>query len=125
MLNGKVAVVTGAARGVGRAASIALAESGADVVGIDICAAVDPKSGVMPAKREELEDAGCLVGATGRRWRSFVLAQRDLSALRNAAGDIEPEFSNIDILFANAGIQAFTPLLEMEDADWPSRLTLT
>jgi NAD(P)-dependent dehydrogenase (short-subunit alcohol dehydrogenase family) len=118
ILNGKVAVVTGAARGIGRAASIALAESGAHVVGIDICATVDPKSGVMPAKHEELEETGCLVGATGRSWRGFVLDQRDLSALRNAAGEIEREFGNIDILFANAGIQAFTPLLEMEDADW-------
>ena len=118
VLNGKVAVVTGAARGIGRAAAIAMAESGADIVGIDICAVVDPRSGVEPATQAELEETGKQVAAVGVRWKSIVLDQRDLSALRKAAAEVEKEFGHIDILFANAGIQAFRPLLEMEDPDW-------
>jgi NAD(P)-dependent dehydrogenase (short-subunit alcohol dehydrogenase family) len=118
ILNGKVAVVTGAARGIGRAVAIALAQSGANVAGIDICAIVDPHSGVAPASRADLEETGTMVKAAGGQWHSFVLDQRDLPALRGAAAQIEREFGGIDILFANAGIQQFKPLLELEDADW-------
>jgi NAD(P)-dependent dehydrogenase (short-subunit alcohol dehydrogenase family) len=118
ILKGKVAVVTGAARGIGRAAAIALARSGADIAGIDICATVDPRSGVTPATKTDLDETGKLVREAGGRWQSFVVDQRDLTALRAASVQIEHAFGGIDILFANAGIQAFRPLLEMEDADW-------
>jgi NAD(P)-dependent dehydrogenase (short-subunit alcohol dehydrogenase family) len=118
VLNGKVAIVTGAARGIGRAVAVAFAQSGAHVVGIDICATVDPRSGVEPATPSDLEATGALVKAAGATWKGIILDQRDLPKLRQAAADIEKEFGHIDILFANAGIQAFRPLLEMEDADW-------
>ena len=118
MLNGKVAVITGAARGIGRAAAVALAQSGANVIGIDICAVVDPRSGVKPATRADLDQTGDRVKSAGVQWTSFVLDQRDLPALRVAAERINTEFGHIDILFANAGIQAFRPLLQMEDPDW-------
>lgn len=118
ILNGKVAVITGAARGIGRAAAVALAQSGANVVGIDICAVVDPRSGVKPATRAELDQTRERVKSAGVQWTSFVLDQRNLPALRTAAERINTEFGHIDILFANAGIQAFRPLLQMEDSDW-------
>ncbi len=118
LLDGKIAVVTGAARGIGRAAAVALARSGARIVGIDICAVVDPRSGVTPATGDDLEETGKLIQAAGATWRKFILDQRDLGALRAAASRIESECGGIDILFANAGIQAFKPLLEMEDPDW-------
>ena len=54
-LQGKVAVVTGAARGIGRAAAIALAREGADIVGIDICAPVCAVFGVAPSSPEDLK----------------------------------------------------------------------
>ena len=117
-LRGKVAVVTGAARGIGRATAIAFAREGADVIGLDICAPVDPRSGVEPSTPEDLAETGRLVRAAGRRWLGFELDQRDLPALRAAGATGAEQFGGIDILFANAGIQSFHPLLEMDDADW-------
>lgn len=116
ILRDKVAVITGAARGIGRA--VAFAREGAAVVGIDICAPVYPPSGVKPATKEDLDETGRLVQAAGARWLSLILDQRDLPALRAAAVRAEHEFGGIDIVFANAAIQAFKPLLEMDDADW-------
>jgi SDR family mycofactocin-dependent oxidoreductase len=117
-LRGKVAVITGAARGIGRATAVAFAREGADIVGIDICAPVSLRSGVEAASPEQLEETGRLVQTAGGRWIDRVLDQRDLLALRSSAEWAEKEFGGIDILFANAGIQAFKPLLEMEDEDW-------
>jgi NAD(P)-dependent dehydrogenase (short-subunit alcohol dehydrogenase family) len=117
-LHGKVAVVTGAARGIGRAVAVAFAREGADLLGIDICATVDPRSGVEPANPDDLRETGRLIEAIGRRWLGVVLDQRDLAALRASAAEVQRVFGGIDILFANAGIQSFHPLLEMEDADW-------
>jgi SDR family mycofactocin-dependent oxidoreductase len=117
-LRGKVAVVTGAARGIGRATAIAFANEGADIIGLDICGPVDPRSGVKPSTPEDLEETGRLVRSAGRRCLGIKLDQRDLPALREAAVRGEQEFGGIDILFANAGIQGFHPLLEMEDPDW-------
>jgi NAD(P)-dependent dehydrogenase (short-subunit alcohol dehydrogenase family) len=115
-------VVTGAARGIGRAAAVALAREGADVMGLDICAPVDPRSGVEASTPEDLEETRRLVRAAARRWLGIKLDRRDLSALRAAAIRGAQEFGGIDILFADAGIQSFHPLLEMEDADW--RITI-
>ena len=117
-LRGKVAVVTGAARGIGRASAVALAREGADVVGLDICAPVYPPSGVTPATKDDLAETGRLVAAAGRRWLGIVADQRDMAALRDAAARVERELGGLDIVFANAGIQAFAPLLEMDDEHW-------
>jgi len=114
----KTAVITGAARGIGRATAVAFAQEGADVVGVDICAMVDPRSGVAVSTPEDLEETGRLVGAAGRRWLGIRADTRDLPALRAAGARAEKQFSGIDILFANAGTQSFHPLLETEDADW-------
>jgi NAD(P)-dependent dehydrogenase (short-subunit alcohol dehydrogenase family) len=108
-LRGKVAVVTGAARGIGRATAIAIARAGADLVGIDICASVDPRSGVEPANPDDLKETGRLVEAAGRGWLGFVLDQRDPPALRAAAAEAQRELGVIDILFANAGEPPLVP----------------
>jgi NAD(P)-dependent dehydrogenase (short-subunit alcohol dehydrogenase family) len=117
-LAGKVAVITCAARGIGRAAALAMAEEGAHIVGIDIAKEVFPGSGVVPSTLEDLNETGKQVQATGQKWLSFVIDQRHLKELKAAAIQIEETLGKIDIVFANAGVQAFRPLLEMEDEDW-------
>jgi len=117
-LEGKVAVITGAARGIGRACAVALAREGADIAGIDICAPVYPPSGVEPASKNDLAETETLVTRAGRRWLGIVADQRDMAAMRHAAARIERELGGLDIVFANAGIQAFKPLLEMDDEHW-------
>jgi NAD(P)-dependent dehydrogenase (short-subunit alcohol dehydrogenase family) len=121
-LEGKVAIITGAARGIGRATAIAFAREGATVVGIDIAGPVSKTLEVEPATPAELEETGQLVEAAGGKWAARQLDQRDITALRDAAAWTEETFGKIDILFANAGIQAFKPILEMEDADWHDQI---
>ena len=116
---GKVIVVTGAARGIGRASAVALAREGAAaVVGIDVAGSVSATLDVVPATSADLDETGHQVEAEGSRWLAVTLDQRDIGALRRAAEDAVAAFGGIDVLFANAGIQAFKPLLAMEDADW-------
>jgi len=122
VLEGRIAVVTGAARGIGRASALALARAGADVVGMDIAGPVSPILDFAPATEKDLADTGDAVRGTGRRWLSEVVDQRDIHALRAAAERIEKQWGGIDILFANAGIQAFKPILEMQDADWHDQI---
>ena len=95
-LRGKVAVITGAARGIGRATAVAFAQEGADVIGIDICAAVDPRSGVTPSTREDLEETGKLIRAAGRRWLGMEADTHDLPALREAALKAKQEFGGVE-----------------------------
>ena len=117
-LESKAAIVTGAARGIGRATAVAFAREGADVMGIDIAGPVSPTLEVIPATSQELNETGRLVQAEGRRWCEVRLDQRDLSALRTAAEKAHATFGRLDILFANAGVQAFKAILDWEDADW-------
>lgn len=122
-LAGKVAVITGAARGIGRATAAAFAREGADVIGIDLAHRASAITDFAQPTPEALEETGRLVGqAAGRRWLAIQLDQRDIGALRDAARRVEQEFGGLDILFANAGIQAFKPILEMEDADWHDQI---
>ena len=121
-LRGKAAIVTGAARGIGRATAVAFAREGADVMGIDIAGPVSSTLEVVPATADELAETGRLVEAAGTRWCEARLDQRDLAALRAAAEKARATFGRLDILFANAGIQAFKPILEMEDADWHDQI---
>lgn len=121
-LAGKVAVVTGAARGIGRAAALAMAKEGADVAGIDVAGPVSTTLEVVPSTPYELEETGRTVQAAGRRWLTLTLDQRDMDGMRTAAERVKDVFGGLDILFANAGIQAFKPLLEMQDPDWHDQI---
>lgn len=117
-LAGKKAVVTGAARGIGRAIAVAFAREGADVMGLDIVAAASPTTKYPASSRADLDETARLVRAQGRQFVAVVADIRDLAALRAAATRATKELGQVDILVANAGIQVFAPLLEMSDAQW-------
>ena len=121
-LEGKIALVTGAARGIGRATAVAFAREGASVVGADIAGPVSRTLEVVPATAEDLAETGRLVHAQGGRWLSVVFDQRDIGTVRRAAEQVRAASGGLDILFANAGVQAFKPLLEMEDDDWHTQI---
>jgi NAD(P)-dependent dehydrogenase (short-subunit alcohol dehydrogenase family) len=117
-----VAVVTGAARGIGRAAAVALAGRGAAVAGVDIAGPVSPILDFAPATAGDLAQTGEAVAAAGAQWLPAVADQRDIGAVRAVAELIERELGGVDIVFANAGIQAFKPILEMDDRDWHDQI---
>ena len=117
-LAGKVALVTGAARGIGRAIAVELAANGADVVALDIAGFVSTASNAEPATPAELEETVRFIKQYGRRSEAIQADIRDIGALRKIADKMVADYGKIDIVVANAAIQRWKPLLEMDDADW-------
>jgi NAD(P)-dependent dehydrogenase (short-subunit alcohol dehydrogenase family) len=85
MLNGKVAVVSGAARGVGRAIAVESAANGADVVAIDIADPVSSASDAQPATPKELAETVQQIRAYGRKGEAIRADIRDIGTLRATA----------------------------------------
>jgi NAD(P)-dependent dehydrogenase (short-subunit alcohol dehydrogenase family) len=117
-LTDKIAVVTGAARGIGRAIAVEMAANGADVVALDIVGFVSTASNAVPATQEELDETVRQIRGYGRRAEGIKADIRDIAALRTIADYVEKTYGKIDIVVANAAIQRWVPILEMEDADW-------
>src|SRR5208283_3696639 len=84
-LSGKVAVVTGAARGIGRAIAVEFAANGADVVALDIAGFVSPASNARPATMAELNEIVRQVQQFGRRGEAVQADIQDIEALRSVA----------------------------------------
>ena len=105
MLDGKVAFITGAARGQGRSHAVRLAEEGADIIGIDLCA--QPATVSVPgATPEDLDETVGLVEKAGRRMVAQIGDVRDVEFLAAAARAGVAELGRLDIVAANAGIWA-------------------
>ena len=118
ILTDKIAVVTGAARGIGRAIAVEFAANGADVIVIDLAGQVSPANDAKAATPEDLAETVRQIKAYGRRGESIRADIRDIAALRSAANTVESKYGKIDIVVANAAIQRWKPLLEMEDFEW-------
>ena len=105
---GRVAIITGAARGQGRSHAWRLAEQGADVVAIDVCAP-DPGVAYPMASPDDLAETAAGVRSRGGRVSAHVADVRDAAALGAAvAGGVE-ELGGVDIVLANAGIGMAAP----------------
>ena len=119
----RVALVTGAAHGQGRAVGLALAAQGADVVGIDVAAKIE-YPGYGQGTLDELEALRAEVEALGRRCLVFAADVRDAGAIQSAVDATLGEFGRIDVLFNNAGIVAYAPLDEMTEAEWDAMVDI-
>jgi SDR family mycofactocin-dependent oxidoreductase len=102
-VGGKVALVTGAARGQGRAHAIRLAEEGADIIAVDVCAPL-PSVAYDPATPEDLAETVTQVEKLDRRIVSGIADTRDLAALKAIVDDGVAHLGRLDVVVANAGI---------------------
>ena len=116
-VEGKVAFITGAARGQGRSHALRLAQEGADIIAVDTCHGFDtvPYDGATEA---DLAETVKQVEELDRRILAQQADVRDLSALQRVAEEGLSQFGQIDIVCANAGIASFAPALEMTEQMW-------
>jgi SDR family mycofactocin-dependent oxidoreductase len=117
-LDGRVAFITGAARGQGRAHAIRLASEGADIIAIDICGPVSESITYLPATAEDLAETVRAVEATGRKVLAREVDIRDAAALREVVADGVEQFGRLDILVANAGVLSWGRLWELTEDQW-------
>ena len=117
-VQGKVAFITGAARGQGRSHAVRLAEEGADIIAVDIAGPVPSVSAYPPATEEDLAETVSQVEALDRRIVARKADVRDSAALRAALDDGVAQLGRLDIVVANAGIYQPVPTLELDDAAW-------
>jgi 2-deoxy-D-gluconate 3-dehydrogenase len=105
-LDGRVALVTGASRGLGQAMALGLAEAGADIAGLD--------------RTGSDEDTGEKVRALGRSYRAVAadLLETSVAGLNAIVADVEAEMGHLDILVNNAGIIRRAPAIEFSERDW-------
>lgn len=104
-LDGRVAFITGVARGQGRSHAVRLAAEGADIIGVDICADI-ASNGYPMASPAELDETIALVEAQGGKMLGSVADVRDFHALSAALDAGVEHFGRLDIVLANAGIAA-------------------
>jgi SDR family mycofactocin-dependent oxidoreductase len=103
-LEGKVAFITGAARGQGRSHAIRLAQEGADIIAVDICADIESVTAYGLATEEDLAETVRQVEALDRRIVAEKADVRDIGALTRAVERGVAELGRLDIVVANAGI---------------------
>lgn len=101
-LEGKVAFITGSARGLGRSHAVRFAQEGADIIGVDICADM-PNLGYRPASTADLDETVALVAEHGRRMVAHVADVTDKRELRAAVDDGVAQLGHLDIVLTNAG----------------------
>lgn len=116
-LYGRVAWVTGAARGQGLAHARALAAAGAHVVLTDLAAPIDTISYSLPSP-EELDAAANSIVESGGSAEAVQLDVRDSAAVNACVAGIDRDHGRLDIVVANAGICGFSPVDELGDAQW-------
>jgi SDR family mycofactocin-dependent oxidoreductase len=116
-LNGRVALVTGGARGQGRSHALALAEEGADVVVCDIGTSI-PTIPYPLGTPEQLDETVNLLQKFGGRALGLVADMRETDQVQSVVDRVIQEFGRIDILVANHGIIAFSTVETTSDDEW-------
>ena len=123
LLDGKVALITGAARAQGRSHAVRFAQEGADIIAFDICAEATPV-GYELATKEDLDETIAQVEAQDRRIISAVGDVRDQAALDRVVAAGLAELGRIDIVVANAGVSNWGRFWEMTEERWLSMIDI-
>ncbi len=117
-VEGKVAFITGAARGQGRSHAVRLAQEGADIIAVDVCGPIDGSS-APPSTPEDLAETADLVTTHNRRIVTAQVDVRDYDALTAAVDSGVEQLGKLDIIVANAGIaNTGAPLHQIPENDW-------
>lgn len=103
-LDGKTAIVTGSNQGIGQAYAQALAEAGADIIGVSY--------------QSDFTETEKIISATGRKFKSYIADFSDRESLYQFIKDVKSDFKQIDILVNNAGMILRKPISEHPDEYW-------
>jgi SDR family mycofactocin-dependent oxidoreductase len=122
-LEGKVAFITGAARGQGRSHAVRLAQEGADIIAVDIEEQVE-SSWCATATAADLEETVKQVESLDRRIVARKADVRDLGALESAVAEGVAEFGRLDIVCANAGIGGLGVIWELTEHQWQEMIDI-
>ena len=118
-VEGKVAFITGAARGQGRSHAVRLAEEGADIIAVDVCKPMTAEGGIPPSTPEDLAETADLVKGLNRRVVTAEVDVRDYAALKAAVNSGVEQLGRLDIIVANAGIgNGGATLDQTSEEDW-------
>ncbi|MGW1742609.1 mycofactocin-coupled SDR family oxidoreductase [Nocardia sp. NPDC001965] len=124
-VEGKVAFITGAARGQGRSHAVRLAQEGADIIAVDVCGPVSGSDDIAPSTPEDLAETVALVESHGRRIVTAQVDVRDYDALLNALDTGVGELGRLDIVVANAGIgNGGETLDKTSESDWQTMIDI-
>ena len=121
-LDGRVAFVTGAARGQGRAHAVRLAREGADIIAIDVCAPVGESIAYPAATPEDLAETVHAVEEEGRKILARQADIRNSAALDAVVKDGIEQFGRLDCVVANAGVLSWGRLWELTDEQWSTMI---
>lgn len=122
-VDGKVAFITGAARGQGRSHAIALAREGANIIATDLCAPVASAPYDM-GSRENLDETVRLVEEAGGKIIARVADVRDLEAMTAAVDEGVEAFGRLDIILGNAGVCTYGDVATMDEAKWQEMIDI-
>jgi len=122
-LAGKVALITGAARGIGRAQAVRFAEEGANIIALDICGPIDTVV-IPPATTSDLAETARLVRENGCKIETYVVDVRDESQLQAATERGVAAFGGLDIVCATAGITSRGMTTELSEEAWRTMLDI-
>jgi SDR family mycofactocin-dependent oxidoreductase len=119
---GKVAFVTGAARGQGRSHAVRLAEEGADIIAVDACAPIETVTEYPLATRADLDETVAAVEKLDRRIVASVADVRDADGLTAALKAGVDQLGGLDTVVANAGIATYGMSWELSEQQWQQML---
>jgi NAD(P)-dependent dehydrogenase (short-subunit alcohol dehydrogenase family) len=120
-LAGKVALITGAARGISRAQAVRFAQEGAAIIALDICGPIDSVV-VPPASRSDLNETAKLVADVGGPIVTAVVDVCDYDALQEATDDGVQQLGGLDVVCATAGMTSRDMAVDLSETAWQTML---